>query len=153
MVYAAPDFAEVTGSAPRMSTTGGTVQGTVGVLDPPETIRKKFKSAVTDSGTDVRHDPEQKAGVSNLIEIMAIATGQEIPEIEARYDGGGYGAFKQEVGEAVVALLSPIAGRYREIRDDPGELQRLLRVGADRAREASAPKLREMYERMGFVAP
>jgi tryptophanyl-tRNA synthetase len=137
----------------KMSTTGGTAQGTVGVLDPPETIRKKFRSAVTDSGTDVRHDPEQKAGVSNLIEIMAIATGNEIPEIEARFDGGGYGAFKQEVGEAVVALFEPIRGRYEELRSDPAELERLLGVGAEKAREASAPTLEQMYERMGFVRP
>jgi tryptophanyl-tRNA synthetase len=137
----------------KMSTTGGTAQGTVGVLDPPETIRKKFKSAVTDSGTDVRHHPEQKAGVSNLIEIMAIATGNEIPEIEARFDGGGYGAFKQEVGEAVVALFEPIRGRYEELRSDPAELERLLGVGAEKAREASAPTLEQMYERMGFVRP
>ena len=83
--------------AKKMSTTGGTAQGTVGVLDPPDTIRKKFRSAVTDSGTDVRHDPDEKAGISNLIEILSIMSGQEIPEIEARYDGGGYGAFKQDV--------------------------------------------------------
>ena len=136
----------------KMSTTGGTAQGTVGVLDPPDTIRKKFKSAVTDSGTDVRHDPEQKAGVSNLIEIMAIATGEQIPEIEARFDGGGYGAFKEEVGEAVVALLDPIRERYEELRADPGELERLLGLGAEKARAASAPTLEQMYERMGFVA-
>jgi len=137
----------------KMSTTGGTAQGTVGVLDPPETIRKKFKSAVTDSGTDVHHDPEQKAGVSNLIEIMAIATGQEIPEIEARFDGGGYGAFKQEVGEAVVALFDPIRQRYEELRSDPAELERLLGVGAEKASAVSMPTLEQMYERMGFVRP
>ncbi len=136
----------------KMSTTGGTRQGTVGVLDPPDTIRKKFKSAVTDSGTDVRHDPEQKAGVSNLIEIMAIATGEQIPEIEARFDGGGYGAFKEEVGEAVVALFDPIRERYDDLRADPGELERLLGLGAEKARTASAPTLEQMYDRMGFVA-
>jgi len=137
----------------KMSTTGGTAQGTVGVLDPPDTIRKKFKSAVTDSGSDVRHDPEQKAGISNLIEIMAIATGQEIPAIEARYDGGGYGAFKEEVGEAVVALFDPIRLGYEELRADPAELERLLGLGADKARVASAPTLEQMYQRMGFVRP
>jgi len=137
----------------KMSTTGGTAQGTVGVLDPPATIRKKFKSAVTDSGTDVHHDPEQKAGVSNLIEIMAIATGQEIPEIEARFDGGGYGAFKQEVGEAVVALFDPIRQRYEELRSEPAELDRLLGVGAEKASAVSMPTLEQMYERMGFVRP
>ena len=137
----------------KMSTTGGTAQGTVGVLDPADTIRKKFKSAVTDSGSDVRHDPGQKAGISNLIEIMAIATGQEIPAIEARYDGGGYGAFKEEVGEAVVALFDPIRLGYEELRADPAELERLLGLGADKARVASAPTLEQMYQRMGFVRP
>jgi len=139
--------------AKKMSTTGGTAQGTVGVLDPPETIRKKFRSAVTDSGTDVRHDPEEKAGISNLIEILSIMSGQEITAIEARYDGGGYGAFKQDVAEAVVAVLDPIRTRYEELRADEGELRALLARGADKARETAAPTLEQMYERMGFVRP
>jgi tryptophanyl-tRNA synthetase len=137
----------------KMSTTGGTPQGTVGVLDPPETIRKKFKTAVTDSGTDVRHAPEEKPGISNLMEILAIVGGQELSEIEARYDGQGYGAFKDEVAEAVVAALDPIRRRYEELRADPAELERLLALGAGKAREASAPTLEQMYERMGFVRP
>src|SRR6266496_3727193 len=99
----------------KMSTTGGTAQGTVGLLDPPDVIRKKFQVAVTDSGTDVRYAPEEKPGVSNLIEIMSVATGDPIEAVEARYDSGGYGRFKEEVGEAVVALLEPIAGRYGEL--------------------------------------
>src|SRR5213592_2311755 len=94
-----------------MSTTRGAPQGVVRIVDPPETIRKKFKTAVTDSGNDVRHDPTEKAGISNLIEIMAVATGDSIPEIEARYDGQGYGQFKQDVAEAVVELLIPIQRR------------------------------------------
>ena len=137
--------------AKKMSTTGGTAQGTVGVLDPPETIRKKFRSAVTDSGTDVRHDPDEKAGISNLIEILSIMSGQEIPAIEARYDGGGYGAFKQDVAEAVVAVLDPIRTRYEELRADEAQLRELLARGADKAREVSGPTLEQMYERMGFV--
>jgi len=137
----------------KMSTTGGTPQGTVGVLDPPDTIRKKFKSAVTDSGTDVRHDPAQKAGVSNLIEILSIMGGDDIPAIEARYDGGGYGAFKSDVAEAVVAVLDPIRTRYEELRTDEPQLRSLLARGAEKAREVSAPTLEQMYERMGFVRP
>ena len=137
----------------KMSTTGGTPQGTVGVLDPPETIRKKFKTAVTDSGTDVRHAPDDKPGISNLMEILAIVGGQELSEIEARYDGQGYGAFKDEVAEAVVAALDPIRLRYEELRADAAELDRLLALGAGKAREASAPTLERMYERMGFVRP
>jgi tryptophanyl-tRNA synthetase len=135
----------------KMSTTGGTAQGTVGMLEPGPVILKKFKSAVTDSGSDVRHDRDAKPGVSNLIEIMSVATGDPIEAVEARYDGGGYGRFKEEVGEAVVALLEPIASRYQELRADPAELERLLAAGADKARETSAPTLAQMYERMGFV--
>ena len=137
----------------KMSTTGGTLQGTVGVLDPPETIRKKFKTAVTDSGTDVRHAPDEKPGISNLMEILAIVGDQELSEIEARYDGQGYGAFKNDVAEAVVTALDPIRLRYEELRADAAELDRLLALGAGKAREASAPTLERMYERMGFVRP
>ena len=136
----------------KMATTGGTQQGTVYMLDPPDDVRRKFKTAVTDSGKDVVHAPD-KPGISNLIEIMTVATGKSIAEVEAGYDGQGYGAFKEEVAEAVVALLEPFQQSFREIRDDPAELQRLLALGAEKAREASAPTLEAMYERMGFARP
>ena len=137
----------------KMSTTAGTPQGTILMLDTPETIRKKLKSAVTDSGSDVRYDPDEKPGISNLLEIMSVATGEPIPELESRYDGGGYGPFKNDVGEALVALLDPIRSRYEELRGDAAELQRLLGMGSDKARETSTPTLEQMYERMGFVRP
>jgi tryptophanyl-tRNA synthetase len=136
--------------ANKMSTTGGTAQGTVLLLDEPDAVRKKFKTAVTDSGREVVHSPD-KVGVSNLIEIMTVATGETVQEVEARFDGQGYGAFKDAVADAVVELLAPIQKRYAELRSDPEELKRLLAVGADKAREASAPTLASMYERMGFV--
>jgi tryptophanyl-tRNA synthetase len=135
----------------KMSTTGGTPQGTVRVLDEPDVVRRKFKTAVTDSGHDVRHDPTEKPGVSNLIEILSVATGEPIPSIEARYDGAGYGAFKDDVAEAVVELLVPIQERYHALRADEPELRRLLAFGADKARDASAPTLAAMYARMGFA--
>jgi tryptophanyl-tRNA synthetase len=134
----------------KMSTTGGTPQGTVLIVDPPDVVRKKFKSAVTDSGSEVRLAPD-KPGVSNLIEIMSVASGDSPETIEARYDGQGYGAFKADLAEAVVAMLDPIRTRYDELRADPEELRRLLALGADKAREASAPTLAAMYERMGFT--
>ena len=134
----------------KMSTTGGTEQGTVLMLDPPDAIRSKLKTAVTDSGREIVHAPE-KPGVSNLIEIMTVATGESIEDVQSRYDGQGYGAFKSEVAEAVISLLEPFQRRFREVRDDPGELQRLLAFGADKARSASAPTLEAMYERMGFA--
>jgi tryptophanyl-tRNA synthetase len=136
----------------KMSTTGGTEQGTVYLLDPPDAIRRKLKTAVTDSGREIVHR-EDKPGISNLIEIMTVATGESIPEVEARFAGQGYGAFKEQVAEAVIALLEPIQARFREIRSDPGELRRLLSVGAEKARAASAPTIEAMYERMGFVRP
>jgi tryptophanyl-tRNA synthetase len=136
-----------------MSTTRGAPAGVVRMIDPPDEIRKKFKTAVTDSGTEVRHAPEEKPGVSNLIEIMAVATGSPISGIEAQFDGQGYGAFKEGVAEAVVELLAPIQERYNALRADEGELRRMLAQGADKAREASAPTLETMYERMGFVRP
>jgi tryptophanyl-tRNA synthetase len=139
--------------ATRMSTTRGTPQGTVRMLDEPDVIRKKFKTAVTDSGTDVRHDPDEKPGISNLLEIMSVATGEPIAELEARYDGSGYGQFKDDVGEAVVQLFVPIQRRYEELRADEPELRALLAQGAEKARAVSAPMLEEMYERMGFVRP
>ena len=136
----------------KMSTTGGTAQGTVLVLDDPETIRRKFKTAVTDSGRDVVRG-DDKPGISNLIEIMSVATGDSMDAVEARYDGQGYGQFKQDVGEAVIELFDPIRLRYDELRADPDELRRLLALGADKAAAASEPTLAAMIERMGFVPP
>jgi tryptophanyl-tRNA synthetase len=136
-----------------MSTTRGAPQGVVRIVDEPDVVRKKFKTAVTDSGNDVRFAPEEKPGISNLLEIMSVATGEPVGEIEARYDGSGYGQFKEDVAEAVVSLLGPIQERYRELRADEGELRSMLSRGAEKAREASAPTLEQMYERMGFVRP
>jgi tryptophanyl-tRNA synthetase len=137
----------------KMSTTTSSEQGRVLILDPPDLIRRKFKTAVTDSGRDVRYAPDEKPGVSNLIEILAVATGRSIGEVEAGYDGRGYGDLKTDVGEAVVELFRPVQGRYAELRADEPELRRLLKVGANKARETAAPTLERMYERMGFVRP
>jgi tryptophanyl-tRNA synthetase len=134
----------------KMSTTGGTAQGTVLVLDPPDVIRRKFKTAVTDSGREVVR-AEDKPGISNLIEVMSVASGEPPEAVESRYDGQGYGQFKQDVGHAVVELFDPIRRRYDELRSDPAELERLLDVGAEKARAASRPTLEAMFERMGFV--
>ena len=136
-----------------MSTTRGAPQGVVRIVDEPDVIRKKFKTAVTDSGTDVKHAPDDKPGISNLLEIMSVATGDPISEIEGRYDGSGYGQFKEDVAEAVVTLLGPIQERYEALRADEAELRAMLARGADKARETSAPTLEQMYERMGFVRP
>jgi tryptophanyl-tRNA synthetase len=134
----------------KMSTTGGTPAGTVRLLDGADTIRKKFQSAVTDSGREIRRG-DDKPGISNLIDIFSVATGKTPGEIEVDYEHAGYGQFKADVGDAVAELIAPIRERYLELRQDEGELLRLLRVGAEKATAASAPTLAAMYERMGFV--
>ena len=134
----------------KMSTTGGTPQGTVKLLDEPDVIRKKFKTAVTDSGSEIRR-ADDKPGISNLIEIMSVASGKPMDDVETEFDGQGYGAFKEAVGESVVELLDPIRERHRELSADPLELQRLLAVGAEKAREASQPTLDAMLDHMGIV--
>jgi tryptophanyl-tRNA synthetase len=134
----------------RMSTTSGTPQGTVRLLDEPDVIRKKFRSAQTDSGREVRRGPE-KPGITNLIDILAVISERAPEEIERDYDGSGYGDFKRDVGDAVADHLTPVRERYLELRADEPELRRLLVLGADRAGAASAPTLEAMYDRMGFV--
>jgi tryptophanyl-tRNA synthetase len=136
----------------KMSTTGGTPQGTIGLLDPPDTVRRKVRSAVTDSGNEVRRR-EDKPGITNLIDMMAVATGSTPEEIEARYDGTGYGKFKEEVAEAVVALLDPIRLRYGELRANQAVLRAILADGAAKAELIAAETLEVAYERVGFVAP
>jgi tryptophanyl-tRNA synthetase len=136
----------------KMSTTGGSPLGTVLIVDPPDVIHRKFKVAVTDSGRNVRRSTD-KPGVTNLVEIMAVATGTPPESVEEHYDGQGYGQFKSDVAEAVIALLEPVRLRYQELAADPGELERLLRAGAEQAAAAAAPTLGAMYDRMGFARP
>jgi tryptophanyl-tRNA synthetase len=137
----------------KMSTSLSSEQGAVYIADSPDAIRKKFKTAVTDSGREVRYDPKEKPGVSNLLEIMSVATGEPIDALERRFANGGYGDLKTAVGESVVELLAPIRERFEALRADERELQRLLALGAEKARRASLPTLELMYERMGFVKP
>ncbi len=134
----------------KMSTTAGTPQGTVRILDDADVIMKKFKSAVTDSGSEVRRG-DDKPGVTNMIDILSALTGEAPEAIEARYEGSGYGQFKADVGEAVIEAVTPVQERYRELRADPAELQRMLARGAEKARKASEPTLDVMFDRMGFV--
>jgi tryptophanyl-tRNA synthetase len=133
----------------KMSTTGGTEQGTVLVLDEPATIRKKFGSAVTDSGREIVRSPD-KPGITNLIDILAVARGADQAAIESEFEGSGYGDFKKAVAEAVVELLEPVQERYAELRGDEAELERILGIGAEKARAMAAPVVADVRERMGF---
>jgi tryptophanyl-tRNA synthetase len=132
----------------KMSTTGGNVQGTVYVLDEPDAVAKKFRSAVTDSGSEVRRGPD-KAGISNLIEILAAVRAVAPEEVEAEFDSAGYGAFKQAVAASVVEYLAPVRERYQELRADEAGLERILDAGAEKARAIAAPTLRDVREAMG----
>jgi tryptophanyl-tRNA synthetase len=133
----------------KMSTTGGTPQGTVLVLDEPDAIRKKFGSAVTDSGREIERSPE-KPGVTNLIDILSVARGTDQKEVEREFEGSGYGDFKKAVGDAVVSYLEPVRERYAELRPDVAELNRVLGLGAEKARGICAPIVAEVRDRMGY---
>jgi tryptophanyl-tRNA synthetase len=132
----------------KMSTTGGTEQGTVYVLDEPEAIRRKFKRAVADSGREIVRAPD-KPGISNMIEIMAVARGITPEEVEREFAGSGYGDFKTAVGDAVVDWLTPVRERYAELRTDDDRLEAVLEAGADKARAIAAPIVAEVREAMG----
>jgi tryptophanyl-tRNA synthetase len=132
----------------KMSTTGGTAQGTVYLLDEPAAITKKFRSAVTDSGSDIMRGPG-KAGIGNLIEILASVRGVGPEHVEQEFSGSGYGAFKQAAADAVADYLAPVRERYTEIRANEAGLERTLAAGADKARAIASDTLADVREAMG----
>jgi tryptophanyl-tRNA synthetase len=136
----------------KMSTTASSEQGTLYVLDDEKSITKKIKSAVTDSGSEVRVAPD-KQGISNLIEILAVIRGVDHAAIEREFEGQQYGAFKQAVADAVVEFLGPIRERYDEIRPDEAAIQATLAEGAERAREIASETLVDVRAAMGVGPP
>jgi tryptophanyl-tRNA synthetase len=134
----------------KMTTTGGSEQGTVYVLDEAAAITKKVKSAVTDSGSEVTRDGEGKEGIANLIEILSVARGAEMDAIEKEFDGSGYGDFKTAVAESVVEFRAPVRERYQELRPDEAALEDALGAGAEKARAIAAETLAEVRSAMGI---
>jgi tryptophanyl-tRNA synthetase len=132
----------------KMSTTGSTELGTVYVLDEPDAIRRKFKRAVADSGREIVRR-EDKPGISNLVEIMAVARGVAPEEIEREFEDFGYGDFKTAVADAVVDWLAPVRERYDELRSDEGALEQILDLGADKARAIASVTVADVREVMG----
>ena len=132
----------------KMSTTGGTPQGTVYVTDDPAAIIKKFKSAVTDSGREIVHRSD-KPGISNLLEILAVVRGSTIEALEREFEGAGYGDFKLAVGGAVVEYLTPVRERYAALRADEQGLEATLRLGADKARAIATQTMLDVRAAMG----
>jgi tryptophanyl-tRNA synthetase len=133
----------------KMSTTGATEAGTLYVLDEPDAIRKKLGGAVTDSGREIVRG-EDKPGISNLIEILAVARGTGPEQVESEFESAGYGDFKSAVADAVFELLAPVRERYAELRPDEGALEAALSAGAEKARAIAAPTLAEVRDRMGI---
>jgi tryptophanyl-tRNA synthetase len=132
----------------KMSTTGGSELGTIYVLDEPAAVTKKVRSAVTDSGAEVRRAPD-KPGVSNLIDVLAAIRGATSGEVERTFDRSGYGAFKQAVAEEIIAYLAPVRERAGELRLDETELERILEQGADKARAIAGQTMLEVRSAMG----
>jgi tryptophanyl-tRNA synthetase len=141
----------------KMSKSSTSDKGVVFVLDEPDALAAKFRSAVTDSDGEVRVDRRAKPGVTNLLEILAAVTGRTVDEAAAEHAGSGYGALKSAVAEAVIEFLAPMRARSLELARDPAELERLLADGAARARSVAGPTLtrtrRDGTDAMGLLPP
>ena len=140
-------------STPDSKMSKSQPEGCVFLMDRPEDVARKFKRAVTDSDTErcVRHDPAAKPGVSNLIQIYAAATGKSYEDIEAEFEGQGYGKFKPAVGEAVVETLRPIREETERLLADKAYLEGVYRAGAERAAYVAEKTLRKVYKKVGFL--
>jgi tryptophanyl-tRNA synthetase len=135
----------------KMSKSGSSPGGIIELLDDPKVSAKKIRSAVTDSDTEVRFDPEDKPGVSNLLTIFSALTGRTVEDLEKAYAGRGYGDFKGDLADAVVDFVTPFRTRTTELLEDRAELDAVLKSGAERAREVASRTLADVYERVGFL--
>ncbi len=127
-------------------------QGTIAILDSPETIAKKVRSAVTDSGREVLAS-EDKPAITNLLTIYSVVSDRSFEDLQDRYADGGYAPFKADLADALVAYLEPFQRRYRELKADPGEIARLLRIGSAKAQSVAAQTKALAFDRMGFLPP
>jgi len=135
----------------KMSKSAVNENGSIFLTDSPADIEKKFKRAETDSGKEIRHDRQNKPGVSNLIDIQSAITGESVAEIEARYTNKMYGHLKMETAEIVRGELEPIQKRTQELLTDKAELDRILKEGAEKARAKAEITLQRLHERIGFI--
>jgi tryptophanyl-tRNA synthetase len=134
----------------KMSKSADSPSGTLLVVDPPEEITRKIRSAVTDSGREVVASPDKPA-IANLLTIFSVVAGRGVGEIEAEYSGRGYADFKRDLADAVVAFLAPFQTRYRELVANPDEVDRLLEIGAQKAQAVASKTLGDVYQRVGFL--
>jgi tryptophanyl-tRNA synthetase len=133
----------------KMSKSAAADNGLIYMLDDNATIEKKFKRAVTDSDGIVAYDRENKAGISNLLDILSAATGTPIPQLVEQYNQ--YGPLKKDTGDAVIAVIEPIRSRYNELMNDKGQLAQLLKIGNQRAREVAARTLDRTHKAIGLL--
>ena len=136
----------------KMSKSGDNPKGLINLLDDPKVSAKRIKSAVTDNDGEIRYDKERKPGVSNLLAIQSALTGRSIDDLVAGYEGQGYGALKTDTADALEAFTAPLRPRYAELMSDRAELERVLKNGADCAREIASRTLADVYDRVGFLA-
>ena len=136
-----------------MSKSASSPNGIIELLDDPAKSAKKIRSAVTDTGREIIFDPENKPGVCNLLTIYSALSGRTIDELVEAYEGKGYGDLKKDLAEVVVEFVEPIQERTRAYLDDPAQLDKLLAIGAEKARAVAAVTLRNVYDRVGFLAP
>jgi tryptophanyl-tRNA synthetase len=139
--------------AAKMSKSSSTPQGIVDVLDEPDVIRRKIARAVTDPGSEVRADPEAKPGVTNLLRIYSALSGEPVATLEANYSGAGYGGFKKDLAELVVATFAPIREKTQQILADEAGLDRVLAYGAAQARKVAGQTMAVVRDRMGLLRP
>ncbi|HEV2784131.1 MAG TPA: tryptophan--tRNA ligase [Actinophytocola sp.] len=137
----------------KMSKSASSPAGIVELLDDPKASAKKIRSAVTDTGREIVYDPENKPGVSNLLVIYSALAGRTVGELEADYQGKGYGDLKKDLGEVLIEWVTPIREQVRSYLDDPAELDKILSRGAERAREVAAGTLATVYDHVGLLAP
>ena len=135
----------------KMSKSDEAETNAIYLLDPIDVIVRKIKKAEMDSGNEIRFDIAEKPGVSNMMSILSASSGESFDAIVERYNGQGYGKFKQAVADAVVACLEPVQTRYRDIREDTDGLQRVLRDGASRASAAADATLKRVHDVLGFI--
>ncbi|MGA8116708.1 MAG: tryptophan--tRNA ligase [Actinocatenispora sp.] len=137
----------------KMSKSASSPNGIIELLDEPKRSAKKIRSAVTDTGREIVYDRANKPGVSNLLTIYSALAGRPVADLESEYAGRGYGDLKKDLGEVVAEFTQPIRERTQAYLDNPDELDKILAVGAEKARAVAAPTLRDAYERIGFLVP
>ena len=137
--------------AKKMSKSAENPNNYIALLDSPETIKEKIKSAVTDSGSEIKYDMENKPAISNLLLIYSLFSGKKMSELEKEYEGKNYSVFKQNLAEVIIENLSPIRKKYQELSANPDYVKKVLRAGADKAKTIASQTIKEVRAKIGFL--